>query len=66
MINTNKSTKLDIKKSNINEENLKIITASIDLNENDFPRLFELNKNSDEFHPYRMVNFAYVDDDFVY
>ena len=46
MINTNKSTKLDIKKSNINEENLKIITASIDLNENDFPRLFELNKNS--------------------
>ena len=28
--------------------------------------LYELNKNSDEFHPYRMANFAYVDDDFVY
>jgi len=35
---------MDIKK--INEENLKVITVSIDLNQNDFPRLFELNKNS--------------------
>ncbi len=28
--------------------------------------MLELNKSVDEFHPYRMVNFAYVEDDFVY
>ena len=44
MINTNNKSTMDIKK--INEENLKVITVSIDLNQNDFPRLFELNKNS--------------------
>jgi hypothetical protein len=44
MINTNNKSTMDIKK--INEENLKVIAVSIDLNQNDFPRLFELNKNS--------------------
>jgi hypothetical protein len=42
----NDTVSLEIKDSNINEEFIKIITASIDLNEQEFPRLFELNKNS--------------------
>ena len=46
MSNTEKSIMLDIKESKLNEEYIKIITASIDLNQQDFPRLFELNKNS--------------------
>jgi hypothetical protein len=42
----NDTVSLEFNDSNINEEFMKVITASIDLNEQEFPRLFELNKNS--------------------
>jgi hypothetical protein len=42
----NDTVSLEFNDSNINEEFIKVITASIDLNEQEFPRLFELNKNS--------------------
>jgi hypothetical protein len=42
----NDSVSLEIKDSTKNEEFINIISATVELNEQEFPRLFELNKNS--------------------